>query len=128
MVASLQEDLQAIAASDRLLSVSMAKAHRLFDARWLTSSDSSFELVAVVNRMDRQPFQPKACGEIRFIYRLKYVKDSHGTKVTSRMPFSVNVVYQLLDEIGKADCKGIARRWQLSTTNSLAQNLTKDDL
>jgi hypothetical protein len=104
-------DLAAQRASDPKSGVGMRYAHRLFDARWLESSDTRFELVAVVNRLDRRAFQPARCGETRFVYRLAY-RTSRGTHPTaSRLPMTVNVVFwQSADADGS--CRGAAARWQ----------------
>src|SRR4051794_11408717 len=41
---------------------------RPFNPTWLTRG--SFELVGVVNRIDRRAFDTESCGEVRFVYRL----------------------------------------------------------
>jgi hypothetical protein len=62
----LESDVRAAAALDPLAGTSLAKhTHRLFNAGWLRSPDLRFELVGVVNRIDRRPFHPTACGELR---------------------------------------------------------------
>src|SRR5262249_19782193 len=58
LTARVAADLAALRASDPKSGVGMRYAHRLFDARWLESSDTRFELVAVVNRLDRRAFSP----------------------------------------------------------------------
>lgn len=62
---------------------------RVFDIRWLKSAIAKFELVGVINRMDRVAFDSSHCGEIRFIYRLAY----ENSKIYSRMPFTLMVKY-----------------------------------
>ena len=113
VVRSLTFNLERIRKGDPALSVTMATAHRLFDVRWLRSSAAYFELVGIVNRMDRKPFHPETCGELRFIYRLKYATRWRGSAITSRLPFTVNLVTWLYDEGGGLNCAAIARRWAL---------------
>lgn len=92
IVALLSKDLDELVRADRAAGVGMKYAHRVFDKRWLTSSNFRFDLVAIVNRVDRRAFAPNTCGELRFIYRLAYATDVKGQKVASRVPMTVNVV------------------------------------
>jgi hypothetical protein len=112
IAASLAAELEALLAGDPQLATGMARAHRLFDGRWLRSSAARFELVAVVNRMDRAPFARAAgiggvCGELRLIYRLAYATRRDGVAMSSRLPLTVNVVYWQRER----DCAALARRW-----------------
>jgi hypothetical protein len=50
--------------------------YRLFERGWLFSAAGRFDLVGVVNRMDRAYRSPETCGEIRLIYRLAYAVDA----------------------------------------------------
>jgi hypothetical protein len=110
LVDSLFEDLLRQKRADPLLGTSIKASHRLFDVAWLRSSAAHFELVGVINRMDRDVFTLGTCGEIRFIYRLAYQKDDAGGSVYSRLPMSVNVVFLLP---GDADrCRELARSWK----------------
>jgi hypothetical protein len=95
IVANLAADLESLRATDSLLGTTIKARHRLLDARWLMSASARFELVGVVNRMDRAPFAPGTCGEVRFIYRLAYRKDEPSGSVYSRLPMTVNVVFVL---------------------------------
>src|SRR5882672_5388626 len=65
---------------------------RVFNEKWLGSSDGLFILSGVVNRIDRRDFDPAHCGELRFIYRLGYEVRMNGKTYASRMPFTVNMV------------------------------------
>jgi hypothetical protein len=65
IVDSLAEDLERLKRADRELGVTIKARHRLFDVNWLKSASAHFELVGVVNRMDRDVFNPESCGEIR---------------------------------------------------------------
>ncbi|HEV7600557.1 MAG TPA: hypothetical protein VGO49_09915 [Bradyrhizobium sp.] len=72
-----------------------------------------FELVAIVNRMDKAFKVPESCGEIRFIYRLFYegkLERDH-TLVRSRLPMTLNLVLTARAPEDKATCKDIAQKW-----------------
>lgn len=117
IVERLARDLDEFKAQDRKLGPGMRNVHRLFDIGWLRSPDANFELVGVTNRLDRRPFNPKACGEVRLIYRLAYRTEANGRTIASRLPMTVNIVTWALDEKGKADCQSLAKRW-ISKTNT----------
>jgi hypothetical protein len=57
-VRTIGRDLDGLAAADRHAGVGMRHLHRLFDRRWLTADATRFELVGVVNRLDRHVFHP----------------------------------------------------------------------
>ena len=81
---------------------------RLFDASWLASKKMSFELVGVFNRLDRRPFYPGSCGELRFVYRLGYATQQGDQPMKFRLPMTLNVVFLVRD----SDCRGVASAWQ----------------
>ena len=54
IIAAIDADVAASMRGDASLGVGMAHAHRAFDTRWLRSSEATFELVAVTNRIDRR--------------------------------------------------------------------------
>jgi hypothetical protein len=89
--------------------VGMRFVHRQFDPAWLASADTRFELIGVVNRMDRQVFAPESFGETRLIYRLAYTRTQQGMTVDSRLPMTINVVYW---QRGGANRQDIQARWQ----------------
>ena len=109
IVDSLAADLLELSTEDPQLGLTIKAPHRMFDATWLRSSSAHFELVGVVNRMDRQPFKRDSCGEIRFIYRLAYQRGSGSTSVYSRLPMTANVVFLLPG--GGDRCRELARQW-----------------
>ena len=122
----LEQDIEEAAAADPKAGVGMKHGHRLFDPAWLRSEAVRFELVGVVNRVDRRPFEPQHCGETRLVYRLAYQAEVDHEKVDSRLPMTLNVVYwQDAD-----DCSEAARRWlpppDLGGTD-LARWLRRDD-
>jgi hypothetical protein len=84
---------------------------RVFNEKWLGSSDGLFILSGVVNRMDRRDFDPFHCGELRFIYRLGYDVKMNGKTYASRMPFTINMVFSYGDD-GK-NCRDIASLWRI---------------
>jgi hypothetical protein len=89
---------------------------RTMDLKWLRSSQAHFQLIGVVNRLDRRDFLEldsanRSCGEIRLIYRLAYRIEPgwwarlRGAKPrASRMPFNLNLVhdFRARDSIGCA--------------------------
>ena len=78
---------------------------RPFQPRWLTRG--TFELVGVVNRIDRRAFDPATCGEVRLVYRLAF----RGAKrPVTRLPMTVNVRIPQPRRSG-ADCRDVAQRW-----------------
>jgi hypothetical protein len=104
----LEEEVRRVAAGDKQAGVGVrGHPHRLFDARWLRAKTARFELVAVVNRIDRSPLTPGECGELRLIYRLAYrVGDS-----ASRLPMTVNLA--LRGERAESGCAAAAARWMV---------------
>jgi hypothetical protein len=83
---------------------------RAFDYGYLRSAESVYELLAVVNRIDRKDLDAApTCGELRFVYRMKYKKVSNGA--LSRLPFALNVIFAASDDGAK--CTTFAKRWKL---------------
>ena len=134
IVTALQADLAVRKGRDVHLSVTMSRKHRLFDGRWLTSPDARWELIGVINRMDRAPFaaDPKfACGEVRLLYRLAYQLNRKGTEVYSRLPATMNVVYWASSADGDSSrgaCAGIAKDWTKKSSPVTAAALRPDKL
>ncbi|WP_441237995.1 hypothetical protein [Bradyrhizobium sp. 930_D9_N1_4] len=85
---------------------------RVFNEKWLGSSDGLFLLSGVVNRMDRRDFDPTHCGELRFIYRLGYDVKMNGRTYASRMPFTVNMVFSYVDD--GSNCRDVASLWRVA--------------
>jgi hypothetical protein len=80
-------------------------AHPTFDPSWLHSSEGSFQLVAIANRLDRRHATPDACGEVHLVYRLAYA----NAKAKSRLPMTMMLVYP--QEKSAGDCADVAKRW-----------------
>ena len=111
---AIAQSLAARLAADRAedpkhTGVGMRFVHRQFDLGWLSSPDTRFELIGVVNRMDRQVFAPESFGETRLIYRLAYTRTQQGMSVDSRLPMTINVVYW---QRGAGDRTQMQARWQ----------------
>lgn len=103
VAARIDAELQAAKRADPEAGVGVARfTHRLFDARWLRAPWARFELVGVVDRLDRKPFVG-GCGDVRLVYRLAYDKDGGA----SRLPMTVSVELRAPD-----DCAEAARRWR----------------
>jgi hypothetical protein len=92
-----------------------------FDSRWLDSPIAHFSLAAVVNRLDRKDFADHegqaTCGEIRLVYRLAYRTTGKAGIVASRLPFTLNAVYDVPRPATGA-CLGAAQAW--APTSDLA--------
>jgi len=104
---------------------------RVFNEKWLSSSDGLLTLAGVVNRIDRRDFDPSHCGELRFIYRLAYDVKLNGKTYASRMPFTVNMVFSYGDD-GKR-CREVAALWRndamaAETPAATAQRLLRGPL
>ncbi|MGH7281312.1 MAG: hypothetical protein ACRELY_07310, partial [Polyangiaceae bacterium] len=81
--------------------------NRPFDPGWLTSEKTRFELVGVVNRIDRIFVDPQKCGEARLVYRLAL---RPRDRPETRLPMTINIAFPQPEEHGK--CVSIAKTWQ----------------
>ncbi|XYH98446.1 hypothetical protein ACMHYB_01390 [Sorangium sp. So ce1128] len=106
----LADDLRQVQRADPRSGTSIARhAHRLFDERWLSAESARFELVGVVNRMDRSPFHAAGCGETRLVYRLAYAAKAPAV-ARSRLPMTA--AFELLAPAGDAlSCRRLAQAW-----------------
>ncbi len=111
IVEVLERDIADVAAGDPRAGVGLRFTHRLFDATWLRSERAWFELVGVVNRLDRRAFHPGTCGETRLVYRLAHRATLARQEIRSRLPMTVNVVLWQADD-GR-DCREVAARWMV---------------
>jgi hypothetical protein len=103
------DDLSRVTARDPQAGVKVSRfPHRLFDSVWLRSPHARFELTAVVNRLDRAPFEAGSCGEIRLIYRLAYATAAEPP-VASRLPMTLGIEIEV--PRGADGCVTAARRW-----------------
>jgi hypothetical protein len=109
LVRIVEQELALDRARDPRAGVGMKHPHRQLDAAWLRSTHARFDLIGVINRVDRKVFAPEHCGETRFIYRLAYRAQTASGEIDSRAPFTLNLVdYQ---EPQAGSCVGVARRW-----------------
>lgn len=84
---------------------------------WFRSPDTSFELVAVVNRLDRMDIRPKTCGETRLLYRLVHTPEDGSPRP---LPAALNVLFA---QRGTEDgCQATARSWIVDSPTELTQN------
>jgi hypothetical protein len=118
LVRVLEQELERAAREDKLAGVDVARySHRLFDHRFLRSAAARFQLVGVVNRLDRVAFDPGTCGETRLIYRLAY---SHGADRASRLPMTVGLELEApRDDTG--GCRRAAERWLMPKLRDVAE-------
>ncbi len=115
MVEILKDDLDDVLKAENKVAgqspagVGMGFSRRVFDQKWLVSDYSKYELVGVLNRLDRVSFDPQGCGETRFIYRLSY----QSGRVYSRLPLTVLVKFYNKGDsrTNWSQCKEIAQAW-----------------
>ncbi|WP_413613459.1 hypothetical protein [Bdellovibrio sp. HCB-110] len=125
LVADIHDELNDLKKEDPKLGAGMKFNHRLFDTGWLRSPSARFELVGIVNRMDRTVFNPGTCGEIRLIYRLSYEKTQDGTLINSRLPMTINTVFRLPL---KTSCQVVAKSWNNVNGKTIKEWATKENL
>ncbi len=105
---AVEEDVRAVQRADRSAGKGFAFAHRLFDERWLRSSEARLELTGITNRLDLS--YRGGCGEVHFVYRLAYATKVGTSVVDSRLPFTMNVLVPQNDDGQK--CRTVAARWR----------------
>ena len=110
LVDTVEGDLRAMEPDLKAAPPATGPGH-LFPISWLRSPDTYFELAGIVNRLDRKPFLPDSCGEARLIYRLAYRRTLRGREVFSRLPMTLNLVFEVPRPTSDPSCKSIARRW-----------------
>lgn len=66
----------------------------IFDAKWLANESSYFQLSAISIRLDRREFSPEyECGQVRFVYRLKYNSEKYGR--AQGLPMTAMLVFPI---------------------------------
>lgn len=113
IVESLTQDLKALASENRGLGAGMKFSYRLFDAGWLRSKKSKYELAGITFRSDQKFRHPTGCGEIRLIYRLAYRDEK--TDTYSRLPMTIQHVRTL-----KPPCQQRIETWNPNSKALLA--------
>lgn len=83
-------------------------------AGWVRSSKTSYELAAVVNRLDRMDVIG-GCGETRLVYRL--VRDQDEKRES--LPLSLNVVFAQRER--EDGCKSVAASWRVANDTTLGE-------
>lgn len=107
---AIRREVARIRASDPNAGVSVARySHRVFDVEFLRSKFARFELVGVVNRLDRATIVPDSCGEVRLIYRLSYATGERA----SRLPLTLGVEIPVARD--GDGCTAAAQHWQEPT-------------
>jgi hypothetical protein len=110
LIAAVDEDVEEAKRIDGTVGVGMRYNHRAFDSRWLKSPETSFELVAVANRLDRRFATAGQCGEVHLVYRLAY----SNAQAKSRLPMTVMIIHPQKSEGGS--CAPVANRWLFTRT------------
>lgn len=91
---------------------------RILNEKWLSSATGHFLLSGIVNRIDRREFTPGSCGEVRLIYRLGYDVQMGGQTYASRMPLTVNMVFNYRDD--GDNCRKTALAWRQGREGELS--------
>jgi hypothetical protein len=82
-----------------------------FQLSWLSDPRARFDLIGVVNRLDRSFLDSETCGEARLVYRLVVAPDG---RVPSSLPMTVNVAFaqpKTRGIFGQRSCNAIAQEW-----------------
>jgi hypothetical protein len=118
LVATLSADLTELAQRDGVgRDGARDTRNNAFRASWLTDRRARFELVGVVNRLDRQRLAPSresaaACGEVRLVYRLALAPRG---RPPARLPMTVSLAFPQRDvhdgRDARAACAEIAHAW-----------------
>lgn len=127
LLLTLEKDLADLRIRDPQLAPGLRSSHRLFDTAFLRAETTRFELVGLVNRLDRRPFAPSQCGELRLVYRLAYAIPQGEVVTRSRLPMTVNLVYFARDDRGGTDCQRVATLLREPPEKLLASPLLQAD-
>ncbi|MCB0411119.1 MAG: hypothetical protein KDD22_01250 [Bdellovibrionales bacterium] len=95
-----------------------------FDQDFFQSRKAGFILVGVINRMDRGYYNASRFGEIRFIYRMKYDLVDNGKIVRSKLPITVNAIFDAGLNKSSEHCAQLAERWLETKNSSTVHDLT----
>lgn len=109
----LTRDVRAIERQDPKAGVGIrGNVHRLFDWRWLTSSEARYDLIGLVYRIDRIPTRTDGrCGDVHMIYRLSYTTTVSGESVTSRLPMTLVLFLPGIEQRDQS-CAHAAHAWR----------------
>lgn len=84
---------------------------------WLGHPRTEFELIAIVNRLDRMDMAPGTCGETRLIYRLVHRSKKDARR---RLPLALNLVFAQDDD--GASCAEVAKSWMKGAVSGLTDD------
>jgi len=124
IVSTIAEDTEWTKKGDPASGVGMAYAHRLFDSKYLRSADAKWELTGISQRIDRMFSDPSRCGELRFLYRLRYDSIVKGVAISSRLPATLAVTFWNAESGGSA-CPTVAAAWAKRDRIALARERFK---
>lgn len=106
LVQTIEEDIAWTKKGDASSGVGMGYSHRLFDAKYLHHKDAKWELIGISQRIDRMFAAPEKCGELRFLYRLRYDSVVKGVAISSRLPATLAVTFW-----NGGECSKVADAW-----------------
>lgn len=120
LAAVIASDVAEAKRKDPSSGVGLAFGHRLFDVRLLRDRDARWELVGVSQRFDRDFADATRCGELRFIYRLRYDKVVKGLPVSSRMPQTAAISFwnERGSDSGAERCASALRDWTVRVADA----------
>jgi hypothetical protein len=110
---TIAADLAALAAAHPGAGVGV-RGHmtRLFDARWLRSKQTRFDLVGIAPRIDRARL-PHDCGDVRLLFRLAYDATVGGEQISSRLPMTISVSLAPKPNDTTNGCREDAMAWRV---------------
>lgn len=108
---TVANDLTQFKNENKNVGVGTSFSKRLFDIKNLSTHRARFVLVGVINRQDRAYESPQNCGETRLIYRLAYNIKVDDEDVMSRLPMTMNVIFNAKTSEENISCQVLAKRW-----------------
>ncbi len=109
---AVEDDVRRARKADSHAGVGLAFAHRLLDVRFLRAATSRWELTGVAERFDRDFVDPSHCGELRFLFRLRYDKTVKGLAISSRLPATAAVTFWNAVGATPDVCVGVMKDWE----------------
>jgi hypothetical protein len=109
LAATIDADLAAL---DARPGIADTPARIRFQSSWLRDPQAHFELIGVVNRLDRAFVDPSTCGEVRVIFRLVLQRPA---RPPTSLPMTVSVVVPqpkaASSDAAAGACAVAARAW-----------------
>lgn len=109
MVGVIETDVAEAKRADPASGPGLAFGHRLLDTKLLHDASARWELIGVSARFDRDFVEPSHCGELRFVFRLRYEKTVKGLVIASRMPGTAAVSFW--NAASQTDCSSVWKAW-----------------